>query len=74
MIPKLNFASGSSIQTVVAAATATVIAFAILWTVVFLFQRDGEPLQRVAAAERACAHHHYLSDRRACMNDRLAAS
>jgi len=72
MNPKLNFAT--SLQTVVAAAAATVIALGILWSIVLLSERNGKPLERLAAAERACAHHSYLSDRQTCMNDWLVAS
>ena len=74
MNPKPNLAPAHSIQTVAAAATATVIAMAILSSITFLSERDGKPLQRLAAAERACAHHSYLSDRQSCMNHWLAAS
>jgi len=30
-------------------------------------------MERIAAAERACAHHAYVSDRQACMQQWLAA-
>jgi len=31
-------------------------------------------MERLVAAERACAQHVYLSERQACMNEWLAAS
>jgi hypothetical protein len=74
MNAKLNFASPSSTLTVTTAAVATVIATSILWAVVVLFQSRGAPMERLAAAERACAQHAYQSERAACMNEWLAAS
>jgi hypothetical protein len=46
----------------------------ILWAVVTLFQSRGAPMERLAAAERACAEHAYQSERAACMNEWFAAS
>jgi sugar phosphate permease len=74
MNAKLNFASPSSTVTVASATMATVIAMGILWAVVALFQSRGAPMERLAAAERACAQHAYQSERAACMNEWLAAS
>ena len=74
MNAKLNFASPSSTLTVAAAALASVIAMGILWAVVTLFQSRGAPMERLAAAERACAEHAYQSERAACMNAWLVAS
>jgi hypothetical protein len=74
MNAKLNLASPSSTATFATAALATVIALGILWAVVTLFQSRGAPLERLAAAERACAQHAYQSERAACMNEWLAAS
>jgi len=64
----------TSTQTVATATLAAVIAMTILWAVVTLFQSRGAPMERLAAAERACAQHVYLSERQACMNEWLAAS
>jgi hypothetical protein len=61
-----------SLQTVCAASVATVIALCILWLVVG-FQSRGKPVERVVAAERACAHHADVSERQACMQQWLAA-
>jgi hypothetical protein len=74
MNAKLNLASPSSTVTFATAALATVIAMGILWAVVTLFQSRGAPLERLAAAERACAQHAYQSERAACMTEWLAAS
>ena len=74
MSAQLNFASPGPTLTIATAALATVIAIGILWGVVTLFQSRGAPMERLAAAERACAHNIYLSERQACMNEWLAAS
>jgi hypothetical protein len=60
--------------TVVAAALATCIAIGLLNAVAFLFQHDGAPLAQLAAAERACADHAFVSERETCMRLFLAAS
>ena len=73
MSSRLNFAPGSTL-TVATAALATVIALGILWGVTALFQSRGVPMERLVAAEHACARHIYLSERQACMNEWLAAS
>ena len=73
MSARLNFAPGST-PTVAAAALASVIALGILWGVAALFQSKGAPMERLVAAECACAQHIYLSERQACMNEWLAAS
>jgi hypothetical protein len=62
-----NVASQKPIFIVGAAAFAAVIALSILWAVVALFQSRGAPMERLAAAERACTHHAYQSEREACM-------
>jgi len=59
-------------QTFTAATAATVISLALLWGVVTLFQSRGAPLAELAAAERACASHLYVSDREACMKQWIA--
>lgn len=74
MNAKPTFASHSSILTVAAATLAAVIGVAILWAVVVLFQSRGAPMERLAAAERACTQHAYQSERDACMKQWLAAS
>jgi hypothetical protein len=50
---------------------AAVMAFGLLGSVVWVFQRDGAALQRVAAAERGCAGRVYVSERQACMTAAL---
>jgi hypothetical protein len=74
MNAKLNFATASSIQTVAAATLAAVLAMGILWAVVSLFQSRGVPMERLAAAERACVQHTYQSEREACMKQWIAES
>jgi hypothetical protein len=74
MNTRLNFASHGSTLTVATAALATVIALGILWGVAVLFQSKGAPMERLVAAEHACARYVYLSERQACMNEWLAAS
>jgi hypothetical protein len=68
-----TFARPSSLAMPVAAALATFIAVGLLTSVAFLFQRDGAPIERLAAAERACTQHIYVSEREACMREWLAA-
>ena len=62
----------SSLSIAIAAALATFIAVGLLTAVAFLFQRDGAPMEQLAAAERACAQHVYVSERDACMREWLA--
>ena len=69
-----NFATRSSFLTFAAATLAAVIALGILWAVVVAFQSKGTPMERLVAAERACAGHAYLSEREACMKQWLAVS
>ena len=54
---------------VIAAALAAVITVGILSSLTGLFLRDGWPLERLVAAERACAGHEYVSEREACMRE-----
>lgn len=74
MNANLNFASASSTMTVAAAALAATIATGILSAIVNLFQIRGAPMQRLVAAERACAPHAYQSARETCMKQWLADS
>ncbi|HEV8096851.1 MAG TPA: hypothetical protein VGP71_14055 [Burkholderiales bacterium] len=74
MNAKLSFAAPQPALTVVATAVATVIALGILWAIVSLFQSRGAPMERLVAAERACIHHAYPSERAACMDEWLNAS
>ncbi len=63
----MNFAVPNPIMTVATAALAAVITVGILWAVLSLFQSRGAPMERLAAAERACSSHAYQSEREACM-------
>ncbi len=74
MNAKLNLGSTSSIMTVAAAALAAFIAVGLLAAVVTLFQSRGAPMERLAAAERACVSHAYQSERETCMKQWLADS
>jgi hypothetical protein len=74
MNTKSNFLAPSSFSAIVAAALATFVAIGLLTGVAFLFQRDGRPLEQLAAAERACVQRVYLSDREACIREWLASA
>lgn len=74
MTAKPTFTEHPPSQTIAAAALATVITFALLWSVATLFQSRGEPLEQLAAAERACAHYSYQSEQQACITQWLAAA
>jgi hypothetical protein len=58
---------------IVAAALATLITAVLFGTVVASLQSDGLPLERAAAAQRACATYRFVSERESCV-DRYAAS
>jgi len=74
MNAKPTFPQPSSFSIAVAAALAAFIAIGLLTAVTFLFQRDGAPLEHVAAAERACIQHVYVSEREACVREWLDAA
>ena len=74
MNAKPTFPQPSSFSIAVAAGLATFIAIGLLTAIAFLFQRDGAPLQYVAAAERACTQHVYVSEREACMRASIVAA
>jgi hypothetical protein len=73
MNAKPTFPQPSSFSITVAAGLATFISIGLLTGVAFLFQRDGAPMEQLAAVERACTQHAYVSERDACMRERLAA-
>jgi hypothetical protein len=74
MIAKPTFPRSSSFSITIAAALATLIAIGLLTAVAFMFQRDGKPMEQLAAAERACIQRVYVSEREACMREWLAAA
>ena len=74
MHAKPTFPCPSSLSITVSAVLATFIAIGLLTAVAFLFQRDGAPLEQLAAAEHACAQRGYVSEREACMREWLAAA
>lgn len=55
-----------------AAFVAALVAVLLLGAVTGLFQSRGQPLAALAAAERACATHPYVSERQRCIAARLA--
>lgn len=57
----------------IAAALAGSITAGLFAGVTALLQLDGRPLERAVAAERACADRAYVSERDACVRQRLAA-
>jgi hypothetical protein len=63
----------SALSIAVAAALAGAIAVGILSAVVGLFRSEGLPMEQLAAAERACASHAYVSERESCMREQVAA-
>lgn len=58
----------------VAAFLASLVSLGILGSVTGLFQSRGMPMGEVAAAERACSHEAYVSDREDCMRKVIAAT
>jgi len=74
MNAKLKLGTASSTMTFTTAALAGFIAIGILSAVVGMFQSRGAPMERLAAAERACVSHAYQSEREACMKQWLAES
>ncbi len=74
MNARLNLGTPGSIVIVAAAGLAAVIALGILTAIVGLFQSRGAPMERLVAAERACASQSYVSEREACMKRWLAES
>lgn len=73
MHAKSTLSQPSSLTTTVVAALAAFIAVGLLSAVAFLFQREGAPMEQLAAAERACMQHAYVSERQACTRNWLAA-
>ena len=69
-----NFGKPRPVQVIAAAAVAAVIGLSALWSVDTLFHSRGAPLAQLAAAERACADKADRSERRDCMNQRIAQS
>jgi hypothetical protein len=66
------FTRATSLSRLVIAAAATVIALAATGAVVEGLRQRGDPLQHLAAAERACAGERFVSEREACMHAWLA--
>ena len=71
---KSTYPQQRSLTVTIAAAGAAFVAVGLLSAVAVSFQRDGAPFERVAAAERACKHYEYVSERESCMNAWLATT
>ena len=56
----------------IAAAFAGTVTTGIFSGVTALLQHNGKPFERQVAAERACADHAYVSERAACVRQRLS--
>jgi len=69
-----GFNSQQIFSTLVAATLSAIIAVGLLAGVATNFQNQGKPFAHLAAAERACAAHAYVSERENCMQEWLAAS
>ena len=69
MIEKPHASPSSPAVHFVAAALAAIVTAGIFTGVTALFLRDGWPLERLAAAARACRSRAYVSDREACMRE-----
>lgn len=74
MNAKPSLPQSSPLATITIAAVAAFVAIGIVSTVAFVFQRDGTPLEQLVAAERACIHHAYVSEREACMREWVATA
>jgi hypothetical protein len=74
MNAKPTFARPRPTTLAAAAFLSAAIGVGILGSVAGLFQSRGMPLAELAAAERACANEAYVSDRQACVNERVAAT
>lgn len=74
MNAKPTLPHASSLTTAGIATLSAFVAIGLLSAVVVLFQRQGAPMEQLAAAERACIQHAYVSEREACMREWLAAA
>lgn len=74
MNAKPSLPQSSPLVTISIAALAAFIAVGIVGGIAFVFQRDGAPLQQLVAAERACVHHRFVSEREGCVRDWLATA
>jgi len=69
MLVKLIVSPLSPATHFIAAALAGIITVGNLFFITELFMRDGRPMEQLAAAERACRGHAYVSEREACMRE-----
>ncbi|MFO1305869.1 MAG: hypothetical protein U1F54_19265 [Burkholderiales bacterium] len=70
---KSTYPQQRSLRVTIFAAAGAFVAVGLLSTVAISFQRSGAPFEQLAAAERACSRHTYVSEREACMNEWLAS-
>jgi len=73
MIAKPDGSRSTAALQFVAATLAAAITIGIFSGVTELLLREGRPLERLVAAERACASYEYVSEREACMRDWAAS-
>jgi len=71
---KPSLARSGPVALAATAAVSTVIAVSIIGAVTALFQSRGLPMEELAAAERACSEHVYVSDRETCMHNWVSAA
>ncbi len=70
---KSTYPQQRSLRVTAFAAAAAFVAVGLLSAVAVSFQRGGAPYEQLAAAERACIHVTYVSEREACMNAWVAS-
>lgn len=70
---KSTYPQQRSLRVTIFAAGAAFVAVGLLSAVVVSFQRSGAPFEQLVAAERACSHYTYVSEREACMNNWVAS-
>lgn len=70
---KSTYPQQRSVRVTIFAAAAAFVAVGLLSALVVSFQRSGAPFEQLVAAERACNHYAYVSEREACMNSWVAA-
>jgi len=72
MNAKPTFARPRFLPCFIAALLSAVISVGLLGAVSGLFHSDGNPFGRVAAAERTCRDHAFVSEREECVRRELA--
>jgi hypothetical protein len=67
MNAKRSFVTSHYSITIAAAALSTIITLGQFTALASLFDGDGTPFERALAAEHACAHYAFISERVACV-------